>query len=357
MPLINMDVMNFFEPPTAWTSPHSPSRILHGNTKSEDSLSAQTNQQRETDYHSGFSTSPSNRDEAEDEFPPADQLRLGSSYPDTTMDLAGLRPSTLRVPASPTTRQDYQSTPDNPIIIEDDTDDSDDDDDSSSTSAITMSHSTTSGELTTTSADVPRDSMDPRIPALSDLRMVQLSPTGQVLSEQFAPPDEDYAEEPQDDVGTVNRAQSLLSSPSRLAEPSSAPTEISQCAIEEGFRTESLADEQDLSTGGRNEALATPRNCQVSSVSLNSVNSVNSVETETPQEGDRSTDSSHTSDEDESEDEDPRPPVKRRRTRQGSTITVYDFIIVVSPRSRVNRLVVPALRTTAPALSLNVDHG
>jgi hypothetical protein len=203
-----------------------------------------------------------------------------------------------------------------------------------------MSHSTTSGELTTTSADVPRDSMNPRIPALSNLRMVQSSPTGQVLSEQFAPPDEDCSEETQDDVGTVNRAQSLLSSPSRLGEPSSAPTEISQCAIEEGFRTESLADEQDLSTGGRDEALATPRNCQVSSVSVDSVTSVNSVETETPQEKDRSTDSSHTSDEDESEDEDPRPPVKRRRTRQGSTITVSTSPArsCSSPRFRLRRL-------------------
>jgi hypothetical protein len=111
MPVINMDAVNFFEPPTAWTLSHSPSRILHGNTKSEDSLSAQTSQQRETDYHSGFSTSPGDRDEAEDEFPPADQLRLGSSCPDTTMDLAGLRPSTSRVPATLTRSQDYQSTP------------------------------------------------------------------------------------------------------------------------------------------------------------------------------------------------------------------------------------------------------
>ncbi|RYC79068.1 hypothetical protein BFJ63_vAg18053 [Fusarium oxysporum f. sp. narcissi] len=347
MPVVNMDAVNFFKPPTAWTLNHSPSRILHGNTKSEDLLSAQTSQQRETDYHSGFSTSPSDRDEAEDEFPPADQLRLGSSCPDITMDLAGLRPSTSRVPATLATSQDYQSTPDNPIIIEDDTDDSDDDDnDGSSTSAITMSHSTTSGELTTTSADVPKDNMDSRIPALSDLRMTLSSPTGQVLSEQFAPPDEDCPEEPQDDVGTVNRAQSLLSSPSRLGEPSSAPTEISQCAIEEGFRTESLPGEQDLSTGGRDEALATPKNCQVFSVSVNSidsvnsVNSVNSVETETPQEKDRSTNSSHTSDEDESEDEIPRPPVKRRRTRQGSTITVCTSPArsCSSPRFRLRRL-------------------
>ncbi|KAG7405024.1 hypothetical protein Forpe1208_v014593 [Fusarium oxysporum f. sp. rapae] len=349
MPVINMDAVNFFEPPTAWTLPHSPSRILHGNTKSEGSLSAQTSQQREIGYPSGFSTSPGDRDKA---FPPADQLRLGSSCPDTTIDLAGLRPSPSRVSATLTLSQDYPNTPDNPIIIEDDTDDSDDDDNKgSSTSAITMSHSPTSGELTTTSADILKDNMDFRIPALSDLGMVLSSPIGQLLSEQFAPPDEYCSEEPQDDVGTVSRAPSLLSSPSRLEEPSSAPTEISQCAIEEGFRTESLPDEQDLLTGGRDEALATPRNCQVSSVFVNSVNS------ETLQEMGRSTDSSHTSDEDESEDEDPRPPVKRRSTRQDSTITVYEFIIVVSPRSRVNRIVVPALQTTAPPLSLNIDHG
>ncbi|RSL40325.1 hypothetical protein CEP54_016148 [Fusarium duplospermum] len=336
MPVINMDDVNFFQPQKAWTVPHSSSPIRHGNTKSGDSFSAQTNRRFGVDYRNGPSISPGDRDEVEDELPPADQLRLVSSSPDMLMDGAGPRPSTWRTSASSTTSQNCRSTPDDPIVIEDDSDASDDDNgNGNSTSAVTLSRSTTSSELTT-SADVLRENMGVEISAPSNLSMVLSSLSGHILPEQAATLDEDSSEESQDDASPIHGAQSLLSSPSGHGEPSSPPTEMSQCATEEAFQAELLSGNQELTIPGRDEALTCATDNQVSNVS---VNSVNSVEMEVCQEKDLRTESSHISDEDESDDEDPQPPVKRRRTRLTSSAVVSTSPTrsCSSPRFRLRR--------------------
>ncbi|RSL44207.1 hypothetical protein CEP51_016260 [Fusarium floridanum] len=321
MPVISMDDVNFFQPQKAWTVPRSSSPIRHGNTKSGDSLSAQTNRRFGIDYRNGHRISPGDRDEVEDELPPADQLRLVSSSPDTSIDGAGPRPLTSRISASSTTSQNCRSTPDDPIVIEDDSDDSDDDNgNDSSTSAVTLSRSTTSSELTT-SADVSRENMGVEISAPSNLSMVLSSLSEHIPPEQTATLHEDSSEESQDDASPIHGAQSLLSSPSGHGEPSSPPTEMSQCATEEAFQAELLSENQDLTISDRDEALTSATDNQVSNVS---VNSVNSVEMEVCQEKDLRTESSHISDEDESDDEDPQPPLL------GCGLYVSDEIVLVA---------------------------
>ncbi|RSL50217.1 hypothetical protein CEP51_015376 [Fusarium floridanum] len=337
MPVISMDDVNFFQPQKAWTVPRSSSPIRQGNTKSGDSLSAQTNRRFGIDYRSGHRISPGDRDEVEDELPPADQLRLVSSSPDTSMDGAGPRPSS-RISASSTTSQNRQSTPDDPIVIEDDSDSDDDNVKGNSTSAVTLSRSTTSSELIT-SADVSRENMGVEISTPSNLGMVLSSLSGHISPEQTATLREESSEESQDDASPIHGAQSLLSSPSGHGEPSSPPTEMSQCATEEAFQAELVSENEDLTISDQHEALKSATENRVSNVSVNSVNSVNSVEMEVCQEKDLRTENSHISDEDESDDEDPQPPVKRRRTRLSSSalVSTSPMTSCSSPRFRLRR--------------------
>lgn len=170
----------------------------------------------------------------------------------------------------------------------------------------------------------------------SNLSMVLSSLSGHIPPEQTATLHEDSSEESQDDASPIHGAQSLLSSPSGHGEPSSPPTEMSQCATEEAFQAELLSENQDLTISDRDEALTSATDNQVSNVS---VNSVNSVEMEVCQEKDLRTESSHISDEDESDDEDPQPPVKRRRTRLSSSalVSTSPTRSCSSPRFRLRR--------------------
>lgn len=84
---VNLEVVNFFQPPTALSLPRSRRPVPHGKTKLGDAPSVQTNQQHAPDYHDSLSAPADRKDEAEDMFLPADHLRLtgffGSGHADT----------------------------------------------------------------------------------------------------------------------------------------------------------------------------------------------------------------------------------------------------------------------------------
>ncbi|KAK0615132.1 hypothetical protein B0T17DRAFT_378663 [Bombardia bombarda] len=320
MPAVDLEVINFFQEPMAWSRPCSRASSPRGKASSEDVAPLRPNEL----CHQGLIVTPGPRSEVDTEFPPADRLCLSGSVSHSPTDSTELQLSMPPALARSTTK-DIRHSPllslaqrgfyeentfNNPIVIEDDdsTDYSSDDDNgdggSSSLSELAETDTSTADELVTgrpnKSTEIPRTE-----PVANSSIDVDSLPC-QLTSLGHATPDNECSGSPEDCRSIMNEAiePRSLFTPGEL---SLTPTATSCCETEEGSETGNPADEEQTFTQNRHD---TPKTV------ISRDDSIDSDDRERQINHGSTIICCHASEDDTSEDENARPPVKRRRTRR-----------------------------------------